>query len=129
MQKLRLQNKFNKDTNKFERDNFEIKETEKTLTGKINVSSKINDNWVSKAIPFIVFKSKASQETVSAVKSGVFEADFKLSVNQFTNQKDETITYHHLIINEARLEGQEKHYQDKANGYQPEEEQDDSIPW
>lgn len=104
MQKLKLQNKWNEAKKCFEKDVFELKETDKSITGKIQISSKQKDKWINKAMPFIVFKSRADESTQNAVKSGkFFEADFVLGVNEFTNQKGETITYLQMIINFAKI--------------------------
>lgn len=133
MQKLKLQNKWNKDTNSFDKNQFELKETEKLISGKVNVTSKQNDKFVSKAIPFVLFKSKADAETQNAVKScQPFLASFNLAVNEFKDKDGKTITYHQIIINEAKLEGIDKHSQEKGNGYQPEQEpfnDDSEIPF
>jgi hypothetical protein len=131
MQKLKLQNKWDNQAKKFTEE-FDFKETEKTITGKISVSSKQNDKYVSKSIPFILFKSQTTPETQSAVKSGKFEASFGIGVNQFQDSEGKTITYHQLIINEAKSEGISKHSVDKGNAYQPQDDDffvDDTVPY
>jgi|GEM_PF-3739166 len=129
MQKLRLANRFDKDTNKFDKD-FDIKETDKIITGKINISSKKDEKWVSKTIHFVVFKSTVDTETQAAVKSGKpFLAEFTISVGQFPTQKGELFTFHQLVINKARPEGIDAHNYAKGNAYQPQQDYDDTIPF
>lgn len=132
MQKLRLQNVYDKERKEFIRDQFELRESDKTLTGKVNITSKIKDKFVSKSIPFVVYKSQADEETILSIKASngkSFEAEIGLSVNKFTNQKNEDISYLQVVINKARFEGVSAHNVGKANGYQPEEEDDSEIPF
>jgi len=127
MQKLKLQNKWDKNSNSFNKNEFELKETDKMIMGKVSVSSKQNGKYVSKTIPFILFKSQTDLETQNAVKSGEFEASFGIGVNEFEDKEGKKVSYHQLIINEARAKGIDKHNQDKANGYQPQEEMIDDV--
>lgn len=132
MQKLRLQNKWNNETKSFDKQSFEVKESDNIITGKVQISSKQKDKYVNKPMPFIVFKSKADEQTQVAVKSGLpFLADFNLAVNEFSDKEGKLITYHQIIINEARLEKADAHNSAKQNAYQPEQEEDlsDEIPW
>lgn len=132
MQKLRLQNVWNNDTKSFDKNNFELRESEKTISGKVSITSKKDDGYISKPMPFIAFKCKVDKDTLNALlnsRGKSFEAEFGIVVDSFKDNQGKEIKYHKLVINKAKLEGQEKHYQDKANGYQPEEDQDDSIPF
>ena len=38
MQKLRIANTYNKETKQYEKGGFELRENEKSLTGKVNIS-------------------------------------------------------------------------------------------
>jgi len=103
MQKLRIQNIFNKETKSFDKSNFDIRETDKSISGKVSVSSKKGDVWVSKSIPFVVFKSKVdenTQKTILLSKGQFFEADFGLIVDSFEADGKEII-YIKLVINKA----------------------------
>ena len=128
MQKLRLQNVYNKDTNSFDRDNFELRESEKTITGKVSITSKKNDKYISKSIPFVAFKSQINSETELALRSSkgkTFEADYSLSVDSFeADGKD--IKFFRLVINEARF--QDIDSQDKAVSYSS-DSLDEEIPF
>jgi hypothetical protein len=129
MQKYRIQNKWDKNTNSFDKSSFELKETEKTIRGTLNISSKQNDKFVNKPIKFILFKSKTDLETQNAVKScQPFQAEIGIGVNEF-EEEGKKITYHQVIINKAWLEGQDKHNEAKSNGYQPQDEDDEMIPF
>ena len=103
MQRLRIQNIFNKETKSFDKSNFDIRETDKSISGKVSVSSKKGDVWLSKALPFVVFKSKVDEDTQRAIllsKGQSFEADFGLIVDNFEADGKEII-YIKLVINKA----------------------------
>lgn len=105
MQRLRIQNIFNKETKSFDKSNFDIRETDKSISGKVSVSSKKGDVWISKALPFVVFKSKVDEDTQRTIllsKGQSFEADFGLIVDSFEADGKEII-YIKLVINKAVL--------------------------
>jgi hypothetical protein len=119
MQKYKLQNKWDKTTNCFDKTAFELKETEKMISGKLNISSKQNDKFVSKPINFVLFKSKTDLETQNAVKScQPFQAEIGIGVNEF-EVEGKKVSYHQIIINKAWL----------ADSHVQEQESDDSIPF
>jgi hypothetical protein len=109
MQKLRLQNVWSKETNSFDKANFELRESEKTISGKVSISSKKNDKWLSKPLPFVAFKSQIDQATTRALlhsKGKSFEAEFGIIVDSFTDQETgKDIVYFKLVINSAMFEG------------------------
>jgi len=130
MQKLKLQNIWNKETKSFDKDKFTVRETDGTISGKVSISSKKGDKWVSKPIPFVAFKSKIDEETALALLHSAgkpFEAEFNLAVDSFADKEGEEVSYFKIIINRAKGEGISKHSQDKANGFQPDEFVDDNI--
>jgi len=109
MQKLRLQNVWSKDTNSFDKSSFELRESDKTISGKVSVSSKKGDKWISKALPFVAFKSQIDSATTSALlhsKGKSFEAEFGMMADSFTDQETgKDIIYIKLVINSAKFEG------------------------
>jgi hypothetical protein len=124
MQKLRISNTYNKENNQYEKGTFEVRENEKSITGKVNISSKKDDKYISKTLPFIAFKSKIDRETERAIldsRGELFDAEIGLMVDNFQDQTGKTITYVKVVINQARFEAVDKHNQAKANGYQPED--------
>lgn len=133
MQKLRITNTYNKETKQYEKESFDIRESEKIITGKVNISNKKNDKYISKTLPFIAFKSKIDIETERAIldsRGQLFEAEIGLMVDNFQDQKTgKTITYAKVVINKAKFEAVDKHNQAKANGYQPEAEDLTEIPF
>ena len=132
MQKLRITNTYNKENNQYEKGTFDIRESEKSISGKVNISTKKDDKYVSKSLPFIAFKSKIDRETERAIldsRGQLFEAEIGLMVDNFQDQTGKTITYVKVVINQARFEAVDKHNQAKANGYQPEDLLDDDIPF
>lgn len=132
MQKLKLQNVWDKQTKSFSKEQFEIRETDGTIQGKVSISGKKGDKYISKPMPFTVFKSKVDADTLNTLlnsKGQVFEADFNIVVDSFADKETgKEITYFKLIINQARGEGISKHSQQKGNAY-VEEDTDDSIPY
>ena len=133
MQKLRITNTYNKENNQYEKNTFDIRESEKSITGKVNISTKKDDKYISKTLPFIAFKSKIDRETERAIldsKGKLFNAEIGLMVDNLQDQKTKkTITYVKVVINQARFEAVDKHNQAKANGYQSEDLLDDDIPF
>lgn len=133
MQKLRIANTYNKETKQYEKGGFELRENEKSLTGKVNISSKKDGKYISKTLPFIAFKSKIDIETERAIldsRGQLFEAEIRFMVDNFQDQKTgKIITYAKVVINKAKFKAVDKHNQDKANGYQPEAEDLTEIPF
>ena len=123
MQKLRISNTYNKENNQYEKGTFEVRENEKSITGKVNISSKKDNKYISKTLPFIAFKSKIDRETERAIldsRGKLFDAEIDLIVDSFQDQTGKAITYIKLVINKAKFEAIDKHNQAKADGYQPE---------
>lgn len=132
MQKLRISNTYNKENNQYEKGTFEVRESEKSITGKVSISSKKDDKYISKTLPFIAFKSTIDRETERAIldsRGQLFDAEIGLMVDNFQDQTGKTITYIKLVINKARFKAVDKHNQAKANGYQPDNLLDDDIPF
>ena len=132
MQKLKIVNIYNKEKKQYEKNSFDIKESEKSITGKVSISSKKDDKYISKILPFIAFKNKINRETERAIidsRGKLFDAEISLMVDSFKNQAGEKITYIKIVINEAKFKAVDKHNHAKANGYQPKAEDLDSIPF
>ena len=132
MQKLRITNTYNRENNQYEKGTFDIRESEKSITGKVNISTKKDNKYISKTLPFIAFKSKIDRETERAIldsRGQLFDAEIGLMVDNFQDQTGKTITYVKVVINQARFEAVDKHNQAKANGYQSEDLLDDDIPF
>ena len=132
MQKLRISNTYNKESNQYNKNDFDIRESEKSITGKVNISTKKDNKYISKTLPFIAFKSKIDRETERAIldsRGQLFDAEIGLMEDNFQDQTGKTITYVKVVINQARFEAVDKHNQDKANGYQPEAEDLTEIPF
>jgi len=131
MQKLRISNTYNKENNQYEKGTFEVRENEKSITGKVNISSKKDNKYILKTLPFVAFKSKIDRETERAIldsRGQLFDAEIGLMVDNFQDQTGKTITYAKVVINKAKFEAVDKHNQAKANGYQPDNLLDD-VPF
>ena len=128
MQKLKLQNSWNDQSKSFDKDKFEIRETDGTISGKVSISSKKGDKWISKPMPFTAFKSKIDEETKATLLQSdnqPFQADFNLAVDSFADKvSGKEISYFKIIINQARGEGISQSQSNHA-----EEENDDEIPF
>lgn len=126
MQKLRLQNKYDKDTKRFNKDLFELRESDGTISGKVNVSSKKGEEWVSKSIPFVAFKSQIDEGTTHALlnsRGKTFEAECNLMVDSFVDQgTKKNVIFFKLVISEAKFEGEAPQVEAAVNS-------DDSIPF
>ena len=132
MQKLRISNTYNKENNQYEKGTFEVRENEKSITGKVNISSKKDNKYILKTLPFVAFRSTIDRETERAIlnsRGQLFDAEIGLMVDNFQDQTGKTITYAKVVINKAKFEAVDKHNQAKANGYQPEDLLDDKIPF
>lgn len=133
MQKLRIANVYNKESNQYEKSTFDIRESEKKIEGKVSISTKKDNKYISKTLPFITFKSKVDRETERAIldsRGQLFEAEIGLMVDNLQDKKTgKTINYIKVVINQARFEAVDKHNQAKANGYQSENLLDDDIPF
>jgi hypothetical protein len=132
MQKLRIANVYNKESNQYEKSTFDIRESEKIISGKINISTKKNDIYISKTLPFVAFKSQIDRDTERAIldsKGQLFEAEINLIADNFQDQSGKTINYIKVVINQAKFEAVDKHNEAKANGYQSENELPDEIPF
>lgn len=132
MQKLRIANVYNKENNQYEKNTFEIRESEKIISGKVNISTKKDNKYISKTLPFVAFKSQIDRDTERAIldsRGQLFEAEINLIADNFQDQNDKTINYIKVVINHAKFEAVDKHNEAKANGYQSEEELQDEIPF
>ena len=132
MQKLRLQNIYNKDTNSFDKTKFELRESDKTISGKVSISSKKGEVWLSKPLPFIAFKSQIDEGTQRVLLHSdgkMFEAEFGLMVDSFEADGKE-VRYIKLVINKAIApEGKEEKPRMSQQDSQAFEELDDIIPF
>lgn len=142
MQKLRLQNIWDDVLKSFDKSNFDLRESEKAFTGKVKITSKDGDDFNSLPMKFIAFKSKIDKETEFALresKGHVFEVDYGLTVKVLKDKKGakvldkdgRDIRYFQMIINKARFENKDyyAYNQAKADGYQPQVDLSEEIPF
>ena len=131
MQKARLQNTWDKENKTFNRDTFELRESDKVISGKISVSSKKDNKWVSKAIPFVAFKSQIDNETTLALlhsRGKLFEVEFELMVDSFSGDDGKEVIYFKAVIRSAKFEGSiDDHSKAKGDAYVKEEEFEDDL--
>ena len=99
-------------------DKFNLKEHDKVFTGKIQISKKIEEKWVNKAMSFVFFKN-SDLNTVNFFKNydgSSFQMDFDLTIDKMPNSED---AYIKIIIKKTWKEV-DKHSIEKSNGYAPE---------
>ncbi|MCE2687908.1 MAG: hypothetical protein LW595_05120 [Rickettsiales bacterium] len=109
-------------------DKFHLKEHDKVFTGRIQISNKIKDKWVNKAMSFVFFKN-SDLNTVNFFKNydgSSFQMDFDLTLDKMPNSED---AYIKIIIKKTWKEV-DKHSTEKGNGYAPENNYfNDEIPF
>ncbi len=107
-------------------DKYNLKENEKTFTGRIQISKKIEEKWVNKAIPFIFFNN-SDLNTANFFKNydgSSFQMDFDLTIDKMPNSE---VAYIKIIIKKAWKEV-DKHSTEKGNGYAPKNNYFSEIP-
>ena len=128
MQKLRIASVWNDNTKSYEKEIFDLTESENIIYGKINISSKKDGKYIGKTLPFIAFKSKIDELTTFALlhsKGKLFDAEFNLMVDSFNGNNGKIIDYIKLVINKARFE--ERTTQNNSQPAASEEIIDDEI--
>jgi len=110
-------------------DKFNLKEHDKVFTGRIQISNKIKDKWVNKAMSFVFFKN-SDLNTVNFFKNydgSSFRMDFDLTLDKMPNSEE---LYFKIIIKKTWKEV-DKHSIEKSNGYAPENNyfSEDNIPF
>jgi hypothetical protein len=110
-------------------DKFNLKEHDKVFTGRIQISKKIEEKWVNKAMPFVFFKN-SDLNTVNFFKNydgSSFQMDFDLTIDKMPNSED---AYIKIIIKKTWKEV-DKHSIEKSNGYAPENNyfSEENIPF
>jgi len=127
MQKIRIRQTWDNQSKKFI-DSYEVQDREKIITGKVDISSKKDDKYISKTLPFIAFKSKIDQETINCLLTSnnkLFDADFNIMVDSFADENGEEKKYLKLVINKAILNSDNNN----SNTINQEQIVDDEIPF
>lgn len=109
-------------------DKFNLKESSKIFTGRIQISRKIDDKWQNKTMSFVFFKN-SDLNTVNFFKNydgSSFQMDFDLTLDKMPNSDE---TYIKIIVKKTWKEI-DKHSIEKGNGYAPQAEDfNDEIPF
>lgn len=112
-------------------DKFNLKESSKTFTGRIQISKKIDDKWHNKTMSFVFFKN-SDLNTVNFFKNydgSSFQMDFDLTLDKMPNSDESDETYIKIIVKKTWKEI-DKHSIEKGNGYAPQAEDfNDEIPF
>jgi len=108
-------------------DKYNLKENEKTFTGRIQISKKIQEKWGSKTMSFVFFKDN-DINTVNFFKNydgSSFAMDFDLTLDKMLNSEE---LYIKIIVKKTWKEI-DKHSIEKGNGYAPQKDYFDEIPF
>ncbi len=109
-------------------DKYNLKENEKTFSGRIQISKKIQEKWGSKTMSFVFFKDN-DINTVDFFRNydgSSFEMDFDLTLDKMPNSEE---LYIKIIVKKTWKEI-DKHSIEKSNGYAPENNYfNDEIPF
>lgn len=122
--KIRISNKWNKETKSFEKALYDIKESDKTISGRFSLSAKKNDKWSSMHMAFIAFKNDIDLETKNALLhhgGKLIEVFGDLTVDVGYDDKP----YFKFVIKKANLVEKKEvvqHFQETS-------EEDSSIPF
>jgi hypothetical protein len=106
MQKLKLQNIWDNQTKSFLKDQFHLRESDKVISGRVALSNKKDDQWISKDMPFIAFKSQITDSTRIALTQSngkLFDAEFTIIVDEFTDKEGQVKKYFKVNILNASL--------------------------
>lgn len=99
-------------------DKYNLKENEKTFSGRIQISKKIQEKWGSKTMSFVFFKDN-DINTVDFFKNydgSSFAMDFDLTLDKMPNSEE---LYIKIVVKKTWKEI-DKHSIEKSNGYAPE---------
>lgn len=127
MQKIRIKRIWDNQSKKFI-DSYEVQDREKIITGKVDISTKKDDKYISKTLPFIAFKSKIDQGTINCLLTSnnkLFDAEFNIMVDSFADENGEEKKYLKLVINKAILNSDNNN----SNTINQEQIVDDEIPF
>ena len=108
-------------------DKYNLKENEKTFTGRIQISKKIQEKWGSKTMSFVFFKDN-DINTVDFFRNydgSSFAMDFDLTLDKMPNSEE---IYIKIIVKKTWKEI-DKHSIEKGNGYAPENNYFSEIPF
>jgi len=101
-------------------DKYNLKENEKTFTGRIQISKKIQEKWGSKTMSFVFFKDN-DINTVDFFRNydgSSFAMDFDLTLDKMPNSEE---IYIKIIVKKTWKEI-DKHSIEKGNGYAPQDD-------
>ena len=127
MQKIRIKKIWDNQSKKFI-DSYEVQDREKIITGKVDISTKKDDKYISKTLPFIAFKSKIDQGMINCLLTSnnkLFDAEFNIMVDSFADENGEEKKYLKLVINKAILNSDNNN----SNTINQEQIVDDEIPF
>ena len=131
--KIKIQNAWDDQAKSFDRNSFQVKEYDKVISGRFQMSKKDKetDKWVnSPAMSFVCFKRGIKQSTIETILNHGGKSFNVSGELMFDVGKDGKSFFKFNILEAWFEENSDKHSQSKANGFQPEREEIDSeIPF
>lgn len=128
----KIQNKFDKNTNNYDRNSYEITETDKTFRGRISLSKKEGETWISSSIAFVVFKNGVDAKTLKILSDYRgedlnFICEPMLGVNAKEGKGFVQLNVKSITLYQKEVD---RHNSSKGNGYAPKSrDEDDEIPF
>lgn len=128
--KIRISNRWNKVENSYDKALYDIRESEKTISGRFVISKKNGEKWVNKHMAFIAFKSDLDTQSLNALinHSGnplLVSGDLSIDARNETDHEG----YFRFVIKEAKFVDNKKEGPARSFHEKSEPEGDDDIPF
>ena len=131
--KIKIQNTYNKELKEYDRSSFELKEHDKVISGRFQMSKKDkeSDKWLnSPSMGFVCFKNKAEQETIKTILNHGGKS-FDVTGELMFEVGPDGKSYFKFNILKAWLSDKvSEHSKAKGNGFVKQEEEGlDEVPF
>lgn len=130
---VKIQNTYNKETNSYNKEIYDIKETDKAIFGRFGMSKKDEGgNWISGSMGFVAFKKDLDDKSIKALISHDGEllnisGEPMLGISKKDNKGFVQFNVKHARPYEKKIDN---HSRDKGNGYAPQSNDiDDDLPY
>ena len=130
---VKIQNTYDKETNSYNKEIYDIRETEKAIFGRFGMAKKDESgNWVSGTMGFVAFKKDLDDKSIRALMDHDGEllnvsGEPMLGISKKDNKGFIQFNVKHARAFEKQIDN---HSRDKGNAYVPESNNsDDEIPY
>ena len=124
MTTIKIQNNFDKETKKPIKDSYNLRESEKTFSGRIELSKKKDGEWINTSMSFVAFKSQldlTSENFLRNHSGKILKAEIDLDVDKYNDRVFPKVILRKVEPFEKPITKQ--HFQEKA------EYNDEEIPF